>query len=259
MAELIYAGKQMTWEWLKIQLIQHYAQPSGGAAMQAEWQMLRMGVRAEGTDAGKSTRTVKAYTNRFLHYLRRLTTETAQTDSILVIDRYVAGIRSGYEALYKVMLGFQPVLRFATLQEAIDAAEIAEVDVGIRRTNSQLSSPSVGSSTWNGRSRNRDRAAAETVNNLQQGEASDEGETETASPPPRRYTKKSQLYVFQFNPDTQPKDGRYVLTKKEGQMLTDERRCWRCHQRHPTGRGAPLCTNRMPQTPPKSMPLETKN
>ena len=256
--ELAYAGEQMTWEWLKVQLIQHYAQPSGVAAVQAEWQMLRMGVRAEGTDAGESTRTVKAYTNRFLHYLRRLTDETAQTHSILVIDRYMAGIRSGYEALYKVMLGFQPVLRFGTLQEAIDAAEIGEVDIGIRRTNSQLSSPSVGSSTWSGRPRSEDRGAAtETLNNLQQGEDSDEGETdsETASPPPRRATKKSQLYVFQFNPDTQPKDGRYVLTKKEGQMLTDERRCWRCHQRHPTGRGAPLCTNRMPQTPPKSMPF----
>jgi hypothetical protein len=125
--EVAFRGKGMTWDWLQEQLIQHYAQPSGAAAMQAEWQALRMGIKnADGTDTGKSTWSVKSYTNRFLHYMRLLTTHSVQTSDVLVIDRYVMGIRTGYEALWRAMLGVQRVLTFATLQEAIDAAEVAE-------------------------------------------------------------------------------------------------------------------------------------
>jgi hypothetical protein len=257
--EAAHAGKEMTWAWLQLQLVQHYAQPSGVAAMQAEWQALRMGVwdkNAEGADKGRSTRTVKAYTNRFLHYMRRLTSDTSQTGSILVIDRYVAGIREGYEALYRVMLGVQPVLRFATLQEAVEAAELAEVDLAIRKTTTRTSTSSVLSSPWGagGRpgGRGKDRLGTETLNNLQ-GEASDEGETETGSPPSRKSTKKAQVFAFVFNPATQPKDGRYELKQKEGQMLYNERRCFRCHQEHPTGRDKPPCTNPMAKTAPQSL------
>jgi hypothetical protein len=43
--ELAHANKAMTWDWLKLQLIRQYGQPSGAAAQQAEWQALRMGVK----------------------------------------------------------------------------------------------------------------------------------------------------------------------------------------------------------------------
>ena len=51
--------------------------------MQAEWQALRMGIKgADGMDTGKSTWSVKSYTNRFFHYMRHLTGHTAQTSDV---------------------------------------------------------------------------------------------------------------------------------------------------------------------------------
>ena len=170
--EVACSGKQLTWVWLQAELIQHYAQPSGPAAMQAEWQALRMGIKgADGMDTGKSTWTVQSYTNRFLHYLRQLTEHTAQTSDILVIDRYVQGIRTGYEPLYTGMLGVQKVLRFASLQEAITAAEEAEADISIVRNAARTSAPYSSSSfryrDGAGRASGSDRAATESLNNLQ--------------------------------------------------------------------------------------------
>ena len=142
--EVTFLGKRLTWDWLQSQLIQHYAQPSGPTAMQAEWQALRMGIKGvDGTDTGKSTWSVRSYTNRFLHYMRLLTEHTAQTSDVLVIDRYVMGIRTGYEVLYRVMLGVQRlVLRFASLQEAISAAEEAEAEISISKISARPPSSS---------------------------------------------------------------------------------------------------------------------
>jgi len=197
--EVAGSGKQLTWDWLQAQLIQHYALPTGAAAMQAEWQALRMGIKsADGTDTGKSTWSVRSYTNRFLHYMRQLTKHTVQTDDVLVIDRYVAGIQTGYDALYRVMLGVQKVLRFATLQEAISAAEEAEADIAIAKIAPAPPRPRRPRRPATGRAQAEltgtavARAATESLNSLQ-GEYSDEGETEETSRPPRA---KSQLNGF---------------------------------------------------------------
>ncbi len=252
--EVAGSGKQLTWDWLQVQLIQHYALPTGAAAMQAEWQALRMGIKsADGTDTGKSTWSVRSYTNRFLHYMRQLTKHTVQTDDVLVIDRYVAGIQTGYDALYRVMLGVQKVLRFATLQEAISAAEEAEADIAIAKIAPRSSSSSSASSSRYGEGAGRahgyrgGRAATESLNSLQ-GEYSDEGETEESSRPPRA---KSQLNGFRFV--SLPADGRHKLSEKEQRMLYDERRCYRCYGQHPVGRGQPACTKPAMKAAPKPL------
>jgi hypothetical protein len=207
-----------------------------------------------GKESGTSTYSVKDYTNRFLHYMRQLCRgESVLTTNILIIDRYVAGIRAGYEALYMMMLGVKPVLRFTTLNDAIDAAQIAEADLDMVKLNNQLPTSSAAAPWANGRMRPRGGAPTRgaAINNLEGGDR-EEGETEDDTPPSRQSSKKAQLNAFVFNPAVQPKDGRYALNEKEGQMLYDEKRCFRCHQSHPTGRGTPHCTRSMPQTAPKS-------
>ena len=248
--EVAHSGKQMTWEWLQRQLIRHYAQPVGPAAMQVEWQMLQMGIKDEsGKDTGKSTRTVNSYTNRFLHYMRCLTMHSALTVEVTVIDRYVQGIKSGYRALYDVMLTVQkvPSLRFTTLQEAIHAAEEAEADLAITKATSS-STPS-----WAGRNGFRSghtRAPTEAVNNLQE-EYGEEGEGETQSPTSEKTASRAKLYGFRYI--TLPNDGRYQLSEKEQKMLYDERRCYRCGRQHAVGPRAPPCTNPVMKCAPKPL------
>ena len=253
--EVAFLGKRLTWEWLQEQLIQHYAQPSGAAAMQAEWQALRMGIKsADGSDTGKSTRTVKSYTNRFLHYMRLLTSHTVQTSDVLVIDRYVAGIRTGYEALWRAMLGVQRVLTFATLQEAIEAAEVAEAEIAIGKINGHSSTPSSyvhsgGRREGEGAGRgggvkSGGRATTESLNALQ-GETEGEEEGQEAAP------ARTQVYGFRYNPG--PDDGRHRLTEKEQRMLYDEKRCYRCYGVHPVGVGKPACTKAVQKVAPKPL------
>jgi hypothetical protein len=246
--EVTFLGKRLTWDWLQTQLIQHYAQPSGAAAMQAEWQALRMGIKgADGTDTGKSTWSVKSYTNRFLHYMRLLTTHTVQTSDVLVIDRYVLGIRTGYEVLYRVMLGVQRVLRFASLQEAISAAEEAEAEISISKISARpLSSSSSRYGESAGRGAGSGRALTESLNNLQ-GEYDDEGEGQETAP----RTPRTEVNGFRYNPG--PADGRHRLTEKEQRMLYDEKRCYRCYGQHPVGIGKPTCTKPVQKIAPRPL------
>jgi hypothetical protein len=128
--------KQMTWEWLQTQMVNHYKQPAGVATVEVQWERLVMGTYPQpGKDDG--TRTVRTYTNQFLFCMRQLTDYTTQTTNVLVRQRYLQGIKHGYLALYNVMLGTQPVLRCETLQEAIELAELAEADIGIRRVDAR--------------------------------------------------------------------------------------------------------------------------
>ena len=244
--EVAFRGKRLTWDWLQTQLIEHYAQPSGAAAMQAEWQALRMGIRSpDGTDTGKSTRTVKSYTNRFLHYLRRLTDHSVQTSDVLVIDRYVAGIRTGYEALWRAMLGVQHVLSFATLQDAIEAAEVAEAEIAIAKISGSAStSPYVRSGEGPRRGFGGPRAPTESLNSLE-GELSDGREEGETSAPQQR----TQLNSFRFI--SLPDDGRYKLSEKEQRMLYEQKRCYRCYGQHPVGRHVPACSKPVQKVAPK--------
>ena len=207
-----------------------------------EWQALRMGIKgADGTDTGKSTWSVKSYTNRFLHYMRLLTTHTMQTSDVLVIDRYVMGIRTGYELLYRVMLGVQRVLRFASLQEAISAAEEAEAEISISKISarpSSSSSPRYGEGA--GRGAGGGRAPTGSLNNLQ-GEYDNEGEGQETAP-------RTEVNGFRYNPG--PADGRHKLTEKEQRMLYDEKRCYRCYEQHPVGQRAATCTKPVMKTAP---------
>jgi hypothetical protein len=259
--ELHYEGKAMTWEWLQGQLIQHYGQPSGALAMAAEWQALRMGVKnVDGSETGgKSTWTVLAYTTLFLKYMRALTPHSIQTEEIVIIDRYVAGIKIGYETLYKVMLGVQKVLWFDTLKEAMDAAEIAEVTLTVsrmdKRTERAALSSSSSSSAGGGRYRGK-RQPTETLNNVEgstrEGEPGDDsgaGSADSASPAPSEPTR---VYGFQYR-GPGPKDGRYPCKEAEQKILYDNGQCYRCQTIHPFGPHLPRCTLPPCKTAPKRL------
>jgi hypothetical protein len=257
--EVAHSHKLMTWEWLQAQLIQHYSQPVGRAAMQTEWQGLRMGVRnADGANTGKATRTVAAYTNRFLYYMRALTNHSVQTTEVLVIDRYVHGIRVGYTGLYDAIMVAQrtPSPRFDTLQDAIDAAQDAEADLAIKGivAATELSSSS-SSSPGSGRFRSNRRFGSDAVNSLQ-GEDSynDEGRGEDSpSPAPSKAAAKAATQLFGFRFMTLPNDGRYKLSEKEQRMLYDQRRCYRCYEGHPVGPRHPVCEKPVMKTAPKPL------
>jgi len=250
--EVAFANRRMTWEWLRVQLIAHYAQPVGVTAMQTEWQMLRMGVKsADDTDTGKSTRTVSSYTTRFLFYMRHLTKHAVQTDDVLVIDRYVLGIREGYPALYDAIVAAQKTAspRFATLQEAITAAEDAEAELALSKLTSRGTS---SSSHRNGRFRGHNRFGGEALNNMQGDESSEDGD-DTPSPTPSKAAPKAAAKLFGFRFISLPTDGRYKLSEKEQKMLYEQKRCYRCYERHLLGPRHPACEKPVVKTAPKPL------
>jgi hypothetical protein len=247
--EVMSKGKQLTWDYLQSELIEQYAQRVGAAAREQEWAVLKMGVKpgADGKDDSKSTRTVKDYTNRFLYLLRCLTVHTPQTTDLTTIQKYVGGIKDGYPALYAMMLGLKPTLRFESLQDAIDEAEVAEGNLAIAKMEgrSALSTPGWSSRRFGG----GNRATTESLNNLQ-GEYDEEDEgpgQETAA----ATTPKSQLNGFRSF--TSPEDGRYKLTEKEQRMLYDSKRCYRCYGQHPFGMGKPTCAKPVQKVAPRPL------
>ena len=252
--EVVYQGKQLTWEYLQAQLIDEYAEPLGVAALEVEWGGLKMGIPpVGGKDTGKAagTFTVRAYTSRFLYLLRRVSphTHAAQTTDVTIVQKYLRGIKDGYPNLYAMMLGMKAVLRPHSLHEAISAAQVGEEDLAIVRAEQRTtSSPSV----W--RSQRRQgvgpRAATESLNNLQ-GEYSD-GELEVEEAPATK--KKVQLHGFRFV--TLPDDGRYKLTEKEQKLLYDKHLCYRCYGSHPVGRGAAPCTKPVQKASPSKLHLK---
>jgi hypothetical protein len=255
--ELEASNKEMTWDWLKGQVIQHYGSPSGALAMAAEWQSLRMGVKnVDGSETGgKSTWTVMAYTALFLHYMRALTVHSVQTTDILVIDRYVAGIKAGYEALYKVMLGVQRVLWFDSLKEAIDAAEVAEVTLTVSRIDKRAERSSAAASsppgTGTGRGYRGRRQPTQALNNV---EGSPQSGTEVAATAtaPAAPAEPVRMYGFRYQ-GPGPNDGRHPLTESQAKMLYEEHRCYRCHEVHPLGTGTPRCTKAPAKTAPRPL------
>ena len=228
--ELEHLGKVMTWEWLQGQLIQHYGQPSGALAMAAEWEVMRMGVKnADGSDTGgKSTYTVAAYTTLFMHYMRALTSHSVVTADLLVINRYVAGIRLGWEPLYKVMLGVQKVLWYDTLQEAIEAAYQGEAALNvskIERRSATASTPSSGSNF------NRFRGGKRQTenNNIEDSTGGEgrEGNTAGAASPSTPSTSVEPTRVFGFvyrGPG--PADGRFPCKEAQQKLLYDRHQCY---------------------------------
>jgi hypothetical protein len=250
--ELEHLGKHMTWEWLQGQLIQHYGQPSGALAMAAEWEALRMGVKnADGSETGgKSTWTVAAYTAQFLQFMRALTSHSPATSDLLVINRYVTGIRLGYESLWKVMLGVQKVLWYETLQEAIEAAHQAEAAINVSRIEKRSATQSAPSSTQStggggGRFRGR-RQPTGSLNNVE-GTGSEEGEGETKG---AEGQPAVQVFGFRYYPTSTYKDGRFPLTEPQARLLYNEGRCYRCHQKHPVGPNTGPCPNPPCKTAP---------
>jgi hypothetical protein len=221
--EVEAAGRVMTWEWLQVQLIDEFGRSNGVAAQQAEWLALRMGVEnADGSRVGgKSTYTVKAYTAQFTRLMRSLTSHTLLTTDLLVIDRYLQGIRVGYSALWAEMKGMHSVLIYDSLADAINGAQIAESALAVGKMQQSSSSPSF-----------RSRHSSAQVNNLQQ-QTEDEGHTSPPSSPGAPSSKKGrkpQLNGFVYRPITE--EGRFPQTEAQQRMLYDERRCFRCYLVH---------------------------
>jgi hypothetical protein len=216
--EVEAAGRVMTWDWLQAQLIDDFGRSSGVAAQQAEWIALRMGVEnADGTrKGGKSTYTVKDYTSQFTRLMRSLTSHTLQTTDLLVIDRYLQGIKLGYSALYNEMRGMHTLLHYDSLATAITGAQVAET---------ALSAGKIASSS----SYRSSRHSSTQANNMQtDGETDDEGFTPASSS--RGKTKKPQLNGFVYRPITE--EGRFKTTEAQQKWLYDHHRCYRCYQEH---------------------------
>jgi hypothetical protein len=221
--EVTSANKVMTWPWLQSQLVQQYGRASGLSAMQAEWLALRMGTRnADGTETGgKSTRTVKSYTAEFVRLMRALLPgQGIQTTNLLVKDRYEQGIKSGYPALYAVMLGRDQVLRFTTLGDAIEAAELAESDLAIGKSSHRHDS------SHGGRGFRRQQAAE--LANMEGGMDDDTSQAEGAPS-----SRAARVYGFVYR--ASPNDGRHPLTEAEMKMLYDGKRCYKCYKVHKLG------------------------
>ena len=169
-----------------------------------------------------------------------------QTTSLLIKDRYLQGIKIGYPALYAVMLGNDKVLRFETLNDAIEGAQIAESDIAISK--SVRHEPLYGSGRNNnsrGFFANRQQQAPE-VSNLE-GERG-EGEKEEGGTSSSVNSERRQLYGFVYRPNST--EGRHSLTEAEALMLYNERRCYRCYKVHkPLGR----CAEPVQKVAPKSL------
>jgi hypothetical protein len=230
--EVAEAGKLMTWSWLQQQLIKDYGLANGAVAMKAEWEALRMGAHGD-----KATRTVAQYTNLFNTLMMALTDHTHLTRDLLVIDRYVRGIKDGYPALHAAMLGKDKILNYDTLSEAVEGAQLAEAELAISKT-----SRSVYSSQS---SRLPQRAAAVEVSNLF-GELEDE--TATSDPGGEGQPNQSvNVVTVTARPSS---DGRHKLTAAEKQMLYEGKRCYRCYAVHPFGAGKPKCNKPVQKVAP---------
>ena len=222
--EVAAVNKVMTWPWLQSQLVQQYGRASGVSAMQAEWLALRMGTRnTDGTETGgKSTRTVKSYTAEFVRLMRALMPgHGIQTTDLLVKDRYEQGIKSGYPALYAVLLGRDQVLRFTTLGDVIEAAQVAESDLAIGKSSHRHDS------SYGGRGFRRQQAAE--LANMEGGMDDDTSRAEGA--PLSDVAAKMYGFVYRAS----PKDGRHPLTEPEMKMLYDSKRCYKCYKVHKLG------------------------
>ena len=248
--QLAAMGKEMTWDYLADRMVQHYARPSADMALEAELAAIRMGIK----DGPHPTMSVKQYTDRFLFLLHRLMPHvTRDSADLFVRQRYEQGIRIGYPALYKAMRGGQTVLRLHTLDEWIAAAERAEADLAISRAERD-GAPQLGSGD---RFRGGPRAYPTALNGFEAGSDDDGGAyADAQSPQQRKGAPKPQLNAFRYDPDAHD-DKRYRLSEKEAQMLYREKRCYRCHKKHPVGVGHPRCTNPPATTAPR--PLQASN
>jgi hypothetical protein len=254
--ELSLLNKVMDWAWLQQQLIEDFGRASGVVALQHEWAALRMGiVNTDGTKVGgKSTFTVKAYTFLFTRLMRTLTTHNLHTTDILVIERYLAGIKLGYPTLYNEMRGMHTVLLYLTLAEAISGAQIAESALAVGKMQTTSSSSS-HSNNWRG-----NRSSATQLNNFTvEGDAlSTDAQYDTSSTssgkegvPSQSHHKQLNGFIYRPSPD----DGRHKLTEKECRMLYDARHCYTCYEKHQLGKGC----KKIKTFPPPSLPAALKN
>ena len=215
--------KEMTWAWLQVQLIEEFGRSTGVAAQQAEWLALRMGIEnSDGTKTGgKSTYTVKAYTAHFTRLMRALTQHTVLTNDMLVIDRYLEGIRVGYSALWKEMRGNHAVFSYDTLAEAITGAQVAESALAVGKIN-----PSLSSHTHRFRS-----PMSVQVNHIQSETDNSTSPYDSPSNDTYKEAPRRQINAFVYKPITE--EGRYRLSEAQQRKLYDSRLCYRCYSSHP--------------------------
>ena len=220
-------NKVMTWPYLQERLIEEFGRSRGQLAERLEWAALKMGTKnADGTETGgKATRTVRDYTSLFTRLMRTLTGESRISTSIVLIDRYCDGIKTGYPALWTEMKGVHAALVYATLADAIVGAELAETALSLRSKDS---------------SHHRSRHHA-YVNHLSSNRM-DDSPSPPRSPVHRRRQKKQSTLVangFVYRPSTSD-EGRYPLSESQQKALYDQNRCYRCYQpRHPKMNSCP--------------------
>jgi hypothetical protein len=242
-AELLRAGKVMTWQWLQDQLINDFGRANGATALRAEYKALRMGSYGD-----RPTRTVRQYTDRFVELMRALTTHEISTLDIATIDNYVEGIRCGYEALYVAMKGADRVVQYDSLIEARDAALLAESHILVDKTYQSSSN------------RRGPAQSAVRVNNTYAALDTQEENPGAVTGPGegRPVTTDASVNFTTKSPSppsssSSPKDGRHRLTDEERNMLMSQKRCFRCYGVHLFGFGHPRCSKPVQKQAPRSL------
>jgi hypothetical protein len=255
--EVKLESKVMDWEYLETELILEFGRSTGILALEVEWIALRMGVgNADGTRVGgKSTYTVKGYTSQFTRLMHTLAPQhSLKTGDVLVLGRYLQGIKDGYPALYNEMKGNLSVLRYPSLAEAIAGAQIAESHLGIAKSQRAHFSSSSSSSSGQWQRSGGNRPSSTQVNSLE-GETED-GEDDTSSSSSSRKEGQSPPFKpvrLNFIFRESANDGRYKLNETEMKMLYDDRRCYRCYKQHKFGKGQPKCEARLQTVAPRPL------
>jgi hypothetical protein len=237
--EVALQKRAMTWEWLQIRMIEEFGRSRGRLAERAEWMALKMGNKGtDGTDTGdKATRTVQQYTSLFTRLMRALTTQTRNTEDIVIIDRYCEGIKNGWPALWSEMKGTHAVLVYVTLADAIEGAEIAETQLGVRSKESSH--------------HHHGRHHTHHVNHIHSNTSMDDSPSPPRSPVNRRRQRKPSTTLtangFVYRP-VGAEEGRYRLSESEMKALYEQNRCYHCYQpRHPKMNS---CPKKMTVPPP---------
>lgn len=241
-AEVEAVGKLVTWDWLCTQLIEDFAQASGETALHAEWQVLRMGIHGE---LGVGTRTVRDYTDRFLEYMRALTQHQISTTEMVIIDRYLAGIQTGYPALWTAMLVNGQEMRYYSLLEARHAASTAESKIKAASIKAGARS---AAGTRSVQVNNTYAVVDDGGGDFPVGDGDDYHPAENGS--------QLSASVNNMQPSSGGKqfnDGRHVLTISEKQLLMKERRCYRCYEQHAFGRHLPRCSKPIQKAAPRPL------
>ena len=236
---LVPPFKRCTYDYLHRRLVERFGSDNSVTTRRLTWRLLRMGVKS-GTET--DTYTVATYTALF----KKLAAELEPGFSPIVsaptlVEKYEKGIEDGYPALWNQMQGDGRVtVALVWTIEQVEARAIQAESTLRQRSMEKRAHPSSFSNPSSNSSFGRARI---NQTSMYDDETPEEG-------------KPAQLTAVTTRHDG-AEPGRFMLTDSQKQMLRDEKRCFRCHGRHPFGKGQPRCTRPAATSAPTSLPLNS--